>query len=54
MDRDKFVEMLREDVISSNSPANLVDALRTVETENGKDYYIELSTLPSLNGYIVE
>ena len=49
MNKEKFIAMLKDDAISSNSPANLVDALRTVDTENGEEYYIELSTLPSLN-----
>lgn len=49
VNRDKFVQMLKDDAINSNLPSNLIDVLKTVENENGnKDYYIELSGIPAL------
>lgn len=49
LDRDKFVQMLKQDAISSNLPFNLIDVLKTVENAEGnKDYYIELSGIPAL------
>lgn len=50
VDKTKFVKMLRDDAINSNMPYNLIDALQTViKHDDSVDYYIELSTLPSLN-----
>lgn len=50
VNRDKFVQMLKDDAISSNLPSNLIDVLKTVENENGnKDYYVELSGIPALS-----
>lgn len=50
IDRNKFVSMLREDAISSNLPSNLIDVLKTLESESGtENYYIELSGLPALS-----
>lgn len=50
LERDKFVEMLKDDAINSNMPSNLIDALKTIENDNGsKDYYVDLSGLPALS-----
>lgn len=49
VNRDKFVQMLKDDAINSNLPSNLIDVLKTIENEDGnKDYYIELSGIPAL------
>lgn len=49
LDKDKFVQMLKQDAISSNLPFNLIDVLKTVENNEGnKEYYIELSGIPAL------
>lgn len=47
VDKRKFVEMLNKAALQTNVPQNLLDALKY--SEESKDYYIELSTLPSLN-----
>ena len=50
IDRNKFVNMLREDAINSNLPSNLIDVLKTLESESGtENYYVELSGLPALS-----
>ena len=49
IDKNKFVQMLKDDAISSNLPSNLIDVLKTVNNDNGtEDYYIELSGIPAL------
>lgn len=49
IDKNKFVQMLKDDAISSNLPSNLIDVLKTVTDDNGNEnYYIELSGIPSL------
>ena len=49
LDKDKFVQMLKQDAISSNLPFNLIDVLKTIENNEGnKEYYIELSGIPAL------
>ena len=47
VDKRKLVKMLNEAALQTNVPQNLLDALQYSEQDN--DYYIELSTLPSLN-----
>lgn len=47
VDKRKFVEMLNKAALQTNVPQNLLDALKY--SDEAKDYYIELSALPSLN-----
>ena len=47
VDKRKLIKMLNEAALQTNVPQNLIDALQYSEQDN--DYYIELSTLPSLN-----
>lgn len=47
VDKRKFIEMLNKAALQTNVPQNLLDALKY--SDEAKDYYIELSALPSLN-----
>ena len=47
IDKRKFIELLHQAGLQTSVPQNLLDALKYSEQE--QDYYIELSTLPSLN-----
>lgn len=47
VDKRKLIKMLNEAAHQTDAPQNLIDALQY--SEQDKDYYIELSALPSLN-----